>query len=146
MPGIITHGITTASNLSIILDCMPVRTYYAYIVASRTHALYIGVTGDLERRIAQHRDGAYGGFTEAYHCNPLVWFERYTTPGAAIAREKQLKGWRREKKIELIRRENPTWVDLSEEWGKSFIKETTDPSTTVGQQPPTSAQDDMSSG
>jgi putative endonuclease len=88
-------------------------THYAYIVASRTHSLYIGMTGNLERRIAEHKEGVFDGFTAAYRCNRLVWFERYASPGTAIDREKQLKGWRRAKKIELIERENPTWVDLS---------------------------------
>jgi putative endonuclease len=94
------------------------RRYYAYIVASRTHALYIGVTGRIEQRIREHREKAFEGFTADYNCNRLVYYERYSTPGPAIAREKQLKGWSRAKKLALIKTMNPTWIDLSEQWGK----------------------------
>lgn len=97
------------------------RCYYTYIVASRTHVLYIGVTGNIERRIEEHKAGGPKSFTATYRCNRLVWFERHNSPTAAIAREKELKGWRREKKINLIERQNPTWIDLSENWGKSFL-------------------------
>ena len=97
------------------------RWYYTYIMASRTHVLYVGVSGYLERRVAQHREGSGAGFTSRYHCTRLVWRERHADPLAAIAREKQIKRWSRDKKIELIERENPTWADLSEEWGKRFV-------------------------
>jgi putative endonuclease len=91
--------------------------YYTYIVASRSHTFYVGMTSDIEARIWQHKNGAFEGFTKQYNCNRLVWFERHDDVLVAIAREKQLKGWRREKKIWLIERENPAWVDLSEVWG-----------------------------
>ena len=91
-------------------------SYFTYIVASRSHTLYIGVTGDLRKRIFQHKWKEFGGFTEKYNCDRLVWFELFQEVTKAIAREKQLKGWRREKKIALIERMNPTWVDLSREW------------------------------
>ena len=94
------------------------RCYYTYIVASRTRVLYVGVTGNIERRMAEHKSGAFGGFTATYRCKRLVWFERYCSPTSAIAREKQLKGWIRSKKLALIERNNPTWIDLSENWGK----------------------------
>lgn len=94
------------------------RCYYTYIVASRTRVLYIGVTGNIERRMTEHKQSESASFTATYQCNRLVWFERYTTPRAAIAREKQLKGWRREKKTKLTNRTNPTWEDLSKDWGK----------------------------
>ncbi|MBV8629602.1 MAG: GIY-YIG nuclease family protein [Silvibacterium sp.] len=100
---------------------MPERYYCTYIVANKSRTLYIGVTGDLFCRVMQHRSGETEGFTAKYRCNRLVWFERYVSPDAAIAREKQLKGWGRAKKIALIERDNPTWEDLSEEWGKSFL-------------------------
>ncbi|MGC2161451.1 MAG: GIY-YIG nuclease family protein [Silvibacterium sp.] len=116
----ITFGIQTISRTHSSLHTMRERCYYAYITASRTHVLYIGVTGGIERRIAQHKSHTPKGFTARYRCDRLVWFERYRTPGAAIAREKELKGWRRTRKIELIERENPTWIDLSEDWGKTF--------------------------
>ncbi|MHB1674964.1 MAG: GIY-YIG nuclease family protein [Acidobacteriaceae bacterium] len=90
--------------------------YYTYIVASRTYVLYIGITNNLERRVWEHRNNAYPGFTSKYRCHRLVWFESYVSVTLAIAREKQLKNWSRSKKITLIERENPTWADLSEEW------------------------------
>lgn len=103
---------------------MPARSYYTYIVASRTRVLYIGVTNDLERRVWQHKKGIYDGFTKEYRCHHLVWFERYASATSAIAREKQLKGWKRSKKTALIERGNLAWRDLSEDWGKSFLTET----------------------
>jgi putative endonuclease len=94
------------------------RSYCTYIVASRTHVFYVGVTGQIEVRIAQHKNKTYEGFSALYNCNRLVWFERYADVTRAIAREKQIKGWRRSKKIALIEKMNPTWIDLSEGWGK----------------------------
>jgi putative endonuclease len=90
--------------------------YYVYMVASRSHVLYCGVTNNSWRRTEQHREGIIKGFTAEYKCTRLVWFERFQYVKNAIAREKQIKRWRREKKIALIKQENPTWVDLSEEW------------------------------
>jgi putative endonuclease len=78
--------------------------------------LYVGFTSDIKIRVKQHREGRFGGFTSAYRCDRLVWFERFTSASAAIAREKQIKRWRREKKVFLIERENPTWEDLSLVW------------------------------
>ncbi len=95
------------------------RIYYAYIVASRSLNFYVGMTNDMFVRIVQHREGRFDGYSKQYNCNRLVWFERFTYVEDAIAREKQVKGWPRAKKIALIRRENPTWVDLSEDWGKA---------------------------
>ena len=97
---------------------MSEHMYYVYIVASRSRTLYIGVTSEIETRVLQHRNGAFEGFSKQYNCNRLVWFERHPFVAEAIAREKQLKGWSRKKKIGLIERENPAWSDLSEEWGK----------------------------
>lgn len=90
------------------------KTYHVYIVASRSRTLYIGITSNLRQRIHQHKTGTYSGFTKQYRCNRLVWFEPWSDPDAAIAREKELKGWRREKKLALIATKNPTWLDLSE--------------------------------
>jgi len=91
-------------------------TYFSYIVASRSHTLYIGVTSDLHKRVFEHKWREHDGFTERYNCDRLVWFERYQDVQKAIAREKQLKGWRREKKISLIEKANPAWVDLARDW------------------------------
>lgn len=91
-------------------------SYSTYIVASRSHTLYIGVTNNLQERIFQHKWKEHDGFTAKYNCDRLVWFETYQEITKAIAREKQLKGWRREKKIALIEKMNPTWLDLSKDW------------------------------
>ena len=99
--------------------------YYVYIVASRSHVLYCGVTNCIEGRTEQHREAATPGFTASYQCNRLVWFERYQYIDHAIHREKQIKRWGRAKKIWLIEQMNPTWADLSEIWRK----ETADLST-----------------
>ncbi len=90
--------------------------YSTYIVASRSKILYIGVTGNLHKRVFQHKWKEHEGFTEQYNCDRLVWFERFQDVAKAISRETQLKGWRRGKKIALIERTNPAWVDLSRDW------------------------------
>jgi len=90
--------------------------YFTYIVASRSLTLYVGMTNDLMRRVLEHKQRLHEGFATTYHCDRLVWFEEFGEVGNAIAREKQLKGWRREKKIALITQSNPTWIDLSEGW------------------------------
>jgi len=92
------------------------RVYCTYIVASRSHTLYIGMTGDLHKRVFEHKQRTHEGFSATYNCNRLVWFERFMNPGGAIAREKQLKDWIRAKKIALIEKTNPTWNDLSKGW------------------------------
>ena len=87
--------------------------YYVYILASRKHGtLYIGVTNDLVRRVYQHKTQAARGFTSRYGIHLLVWFECYDDILDAITREKELKKWRREWKINLIERSNPEWIDL----------------------------------
>ncbi len=91
-------------------------SYFTYIMASRSHTLYIGITGDLQKRIFQHKWKEHEGFTARYNCDRLVWFERHQDVQRAIAREKELKGWLRTKKMALIESVNPAWVDLSREW------------------------------
>jgi putative endonuclease len=87
--------------------------YYVYLLASRKHGtLYLGMTRDLVRRVHEHKIKAVPGFTSRYSVDRLVWFETYDDPGAAIAREKMLKKWRRDWKINLIEDLNPGWVDL----------------------------------
>jgi putative endonuclease len=88
------------------------ETYYVYVLASISRTLYIGVTNDIERRVAEHAEGLTPGFTARYHVERLVYFEAFGEIEAAIAREKQLKGWRRAKKIELIESLNPGSNDL----------------------------------
>jgi len=87
-------------------------------MASRSLTLYIGVTGNLQRRVTQHRNHSFDGFTAQYKIDRPVYFERYNYVNNAINREKQLKRWRREKKLTLIQSRNPTWIDLSQEWGQ----------------------------
>ena len=91
-------------------------SYCTYIMASRSHTLYVGVTGNLHRRVFQHKWREHDGFTARYNCDRLVWFERSPDVQNAIAREKELKAWRREEKIALIEAANPVWEDLSREW------------------------------
>ena len=92
------------------------RSYCTYIMASRSRTLYIGVTGDLQKRVFQHKWKEHEGFTARYNCDRLVWFERHQYVQNAIAREKELKGWSRSKKIALIESLNAAWVDLSRDW------------------------------
>jgi putative endonuclease len=84
-----------------------------YIVANgRNGAIYVGVTSNLVQRVWQHREGIVDGFTKRYGCKLLVWFELHSTMEYAIAREKQLKGGSRKKKLALIEATNPLWRDL----------------------------------
>ncbi len=90
--------------------------YYVYILTNHNDkVMYIGVTDDLARRIQEHKSESIGGFTKRYHVHKLVYYEQCTDVNAAIAREKQLKGWKREKKNALVRSMNPDWIDLSVE-------------------------------
>ena len=94
---------------------------YTYILGSATGTLYIGVTSDLYTRIMQHRNGTYEGFSKKYGCVRLLYYENFGDIRLAIAREKQLKGWRREKRLDLIRTTNPEFKDLSEKYGWKLI-------------------------
>jgi putative endonuclease len=86
---------------------------WVYVMASPSRTLYIGVTSNLELRVAQHKAKSADSFTRKYNITLLVYAEEYAHIGDAIAREKQLKGWSRAKKVTLIERENPYWQDLS---------------------------------
>lgn len=91
------------------------KSYYVYILTSvNRKVMYIGVTNNLENRIAQHRDGTGSAFTSRYRVNVLVYAEEYKYVEDAIAREKQLKGWSRAKKDALVTSANPAWADLLE--------------------------------
>lgn len=109
---------------------MPNRQFHVYILASKTRVLYIGVTNNLLRRIFEHKTGAVPGFTSRYHVTRLVYFEDAPDALSAIAREKQLKGWLRARKIALIEAANSTWSDLSANWYGDEKK--TDPSLRSG--------------
>ena len=93
--------------------------YYVYILTNWSNkVLYTGVTNNLERRLYEHKNKLVKGFTEKYNVNKLVYYDSTTDVKAAIAREKQIKGWTRNKKNALIENINPQWNDLSENWGK----------------------------
>ena len=94
---------------------MYTNSYFVYILANWNNSvLYIGVTNDLQRRVYEHRQELVEGFTKKYHVHKLVYYEHTGDVKAALAREKQLKGWRREKKEALVETMNPDWKDLSE--------------------------------
>jgi putative endonuclease len=92
------------------------RQFAVYILTCASRVLYVGITNDLVRRVAQHRAKAIPGFTARYGIDRLVHYELTTNVRAAIAREKELKGWRREKKLRLIESMNPGWRDLGQDW------------------------------
>jgi putative endonuclease len=94
--------------------------FWVYILASRTGTLYTGITGYFDRRISRHKMDSIEGFTKKYKVHRLVYYETFDQAQRAISREKQLKGWRREKKIALIEKTNPRWQDLSENWGREM--------------------------
>ena len=91
-------------------------TYYVYMMTKRTRRLYIGVTNDLQRRVYEHKHRLVPGFTSKYFLGRLVYFEDTNDMGVAIARDKELKGWRRWKKVHLIQTMNPQCSDLSRDW------------------------------
>jgi putative endonuclease len=91
------------------------RTYYIYIMASRSRVLYIGVTNDLARRVNEHKRGFNAGFTSRYRVTRLVYFEEFADIRDAIAREKAIKGWKRSRKISLVEARNSTWEDLAKD-------------------------------
>jgi putative endonuclease len=88
--------------------------FYVYLLASKPYGtLYIGTTSDLPRRIWEHKNRVVPGFTRQYNVDRLVWFEVHQSSDAALQRERQLKEWKRDWKINLIERGNPHWIDLS---------------------------------
>ncbi len=94
------------------------KHFYVYIMTNgpRSHVLYTGMTGYLPRRVFQHKHKLFPGFTSRYNLTRLVYYEMFAYPGDAIAREKEIKDWRRGKKIALIESMNPQWHDLVAEW------------------------------
>ena len=94
--------------------------FWVYIMTSSSGTLYIGMTGFVDTRIFQHKSGEMDGFTKEYKCNRLVYYEEYDNVYVAKRRERQLKGWRRDKKIALIEKRNPRWEDLAENWGREM--------------------------
>jgi len=101
------------------------RRYYVYIMASKSRVLYVGVTGFLMSRVLRHKADKGGAFTRKYRVHRLVYFHSFQNVGDAIARETEIKGWRREKKVALVREENPTWEDLAADWGGPAVMRVT---------------------
>ncbi len=95
--------------------------YWVYIVASATGTLYTGMTGDRYKRIMQHKAGEIEGFSKTYKCDRLMHYEGDENVHEMINREKQIKSWRREKKITLIEKANPRWQDSAEHWGEEML-------------------------
>ena len=95
--------------------------FWVYIMSSPSGTLYVGMTGFINTRTAQHKARILEGFTKDYKCCRLVYYEAWQDVYQAKRRERQLKGWRREKKIALIESINPRWEDLAEHWGKQML-------------------------
>ena len=89
------------------------RDYFVYIMTNKSWTLYIGITNDLLRRIQEHKDKLVKGFTKTYKLSRLVYYEIYSDVSDAIKREKEIKGWLRRKKLDLVTANNPNWKDLS---------------------------------
>ena len=111
-PDRVDKALTLAGTLA------PMRqtSFFVYILASQSRRLYVGVTSDLGRRMFEHRSGQGSAFTSRYRITRLVHFEVTPNSRAAIAREKQIKGWTREKRLRLVESANPMWIDLAEDW------------------------------
>ncbi|MGB9257980.1 MAG: GIY-YIG nuclease family protein [Candidatus Korobacteraceae bacterium] len=122
----------------------PEWRFWVYIMASKSRRIYTGVTNEIERRVREHKQGEIEGFTQRYRINRLDYRDRFQYVGHAIAREKEIKGWDRRRRMALIESVNPTWEDLSLEWGKPI--EMLDPATADEQQIPRFARDDNSDG
>ena len=101
------------------------KQFYVYIMTNgpKGATLCTGITGDLIRRVWQHKNKLLPGFTSRYNLTQLAYYERFLYPDAALNREKEIKGWRRSKKIALIESMNPRWEDLSRDW-QSLYKPT----------------------
>ena len=109
------------------------KTFYVYILSSLSRRLYTGVTTDLERRLWEHRSGRIPGFTQGYRIHRMVYFESTADGRTAMEREKQIKSWTREKRVQLIEEGNAGWLDLGAAWFGS-----------KAEQIPRSARDDFS--
>jgi putative endonuclease len=91
----------------------PERTFHVYILAGKSGVLDTGMTSNLSRRVWEHKQRKPPSFTQKYNVTKLVWFESHSAAISAIAREKQIKAWRRSKRVDLIQAKNPAWLDLS---------------------------------
>ena len=96
--------------------CFAMKTMYVYIMSSKSAVLYVGVTNNIKRRVYEHKNHLVKGFTDKYGIDRLVYYETIRDPISAIEREKEVKAWRREKKVKLIDSINPSWDDMSLSW------------------------------
>lgn len=92
------------------------KTFFVYILASKSGTLYVGVTNNIKKRVYEHKNHLVPGFTDKYDINRLLYFEKIGDSASAINREKQIKAWKREKKVALIDSLNPEWIDLGRDW------------------------------
>ena len=101
------------------------KQFYVYVMTNGPKAaiLYTGITGNLPRRVWQHKNKLIAGFTSRYNLTRLVYYEQFFYPDAAIDREKEIKGWRRSKKLKLIETMNPAWNDLASDWQNLYKPE-----------------------
>ena len=104
------------------------KRFYVYIMTNRprSHVLYTGITGNLPRRVFEHKNKLVPGFTSRYNLTRLVHYESFAYPDMAIDREKEIKGWRRSKKIRLVESMNPHWYDLAERWTDVYAPQSID--------------------
>jgi len=109
------------------------KQFFVYIMTNgpKSAVLYIGITGDLRRRVWQHKNKLVPGFTSRYNLTQLVYYEQFCYPDAAIDREKEIKGWRRSKKIRLIESMNPRWEDLAKNWQNLYKPGLSDDSSEI---------------
>ncbi|HTA56869.1 MAG TPA: GIY-YIG nuclease family protein [Candidatus Baltobacteraceae bacterium] len=112
------------------------RCYFVYFMSNESKMLYVGVSNDLMKRVFQHKSKRIPGFTQKYNLYKLVYFEQFGDIRAAIAREKEIKGWLRSKKVALIVTENPHWKDLAESWFKRPSKTNSSTHKTVANRIP----------
>ena len=103
----------------------PPKQFFVYIMTDgpKPAVLYAGITGNLPHRVWQHKNKLTLGFTSRYNLTRLIYYERFFCPDAAIFREKEIKGWRRSKRIKLIESMNPRWEDLAKDWGNEYKPE-----------------------
>jgi putative endonuclease len=92
------------------------KRYFVYVMSNKSRRLYTGITSKLQKRVFEHKSKLIDGFTSRHSFDMLVYYEEFTNVNCAILREKELKGWRRDKKLALILADNPDWADLSLEW------------------------------
>jgi putative endonuclease len=117
-----TKDLRVGDKIILCYNFRKMKEHYVCILSNKSRTLYTGVTNNLERRIYEHKNKLVDGFTKRYNINKLLYFESTNDVTVAIAREKQIKGMLRHKKVELIKTSNPEFKDLSEDWFKSGMK------------------------